>query len=83
MIDARSAVLPPTSNNALDNVPARIEKEELADDERLDNHDSAGCNDCQQADNVEHAYDIEDDISWSGQRFSEAAHGGRGSLGTG
>lgn len=58
-------------------MPARIEEEELADDKGLDDHDRAGCNDRQQTDHIERSYDIEDDVSWSSQRFSETAHGDR------
>ena len=72
---ARTARLPLTSNNTLDDVPASVEEEEFADDESLDNHDRASCNNSQQADDIEHSDDIKDDISWSSQRSSEAAHG--------
>jgi hypothetical protein len=58
-------------------VPARIEEEEFADDEGLDKHDGARCDDCQQADDIEDSYSIEDDKAWPSQRFSEAAHGDR------
>jgi hypothetical protein len=75
MINARSRTLPLTSNDCLDNVPARIEEEEFADDESLDDHHRASCNDCQQADDIEHPQDVEDDIAWPSQRFPEATHG--------
>lgn len=65
--DRRSVRTSPTSNDSLDNVPARVEKEEFADHEGLDDHDRAGCNDRQQADDIENSDDIEDDISWSSQ----------------
>jgi hypothetical protein len=57
-------------------VPARIEEEEFADDEGLDDHDRAGRNDCKQADDIEHSYNVEDDISRPSQRFSKTAHDG-------
>jgi len=63
-----------TSNDPLDDVPTCIKEEELADDERLDNHDRARCDDSHQADDIEHPNDVEDDISWSSQGFSETAH---------
>ena len=74
MITARPRSLPLTRNDTLDNVPARIEEEEFADDEGLDDHNRASRYDCQQADDIEYPQDIEYDISWPSQRFSEAAH---------
>lgn len=58
-------------------MPAGVEEKEFADDKGLDDHDRAGCNNRQQADDIEHPYHIEDDVSWSSQGFSETAHDGR------
>lgn len=55
-------------------MPTRIEEEEFANDKRLDEHDRAGRDDSQQADDIEHSDSIEDDISWSSQGFPETAH---------
>jgi hypothetical protein len=63
-----------TGNYPFDDVPRCIKEEELADDESLDNHDRACCDDSHQADDIEHPNDVEDDITWSSQGLSETAH---------
>ena len=50
---------------------AGIEEEELADNEGLDEHDRARCDDCQQADNVEDSDDIENYVAGTSQWSAE------------
>jgi hypothetical protein len=54
---------------------ASIEEEEFANDEGLDQHDRARCNDCQQTDDVEDTDDVQHDVTSAGEGLSEAAHG--------
>ena len=53
---------------------ARIEEEEFADDEGLDQHDRTRRNDCRQTDDVHDSNDVENDVASAGQGFSEATH---------
>jgi hypothetical protein len=46
-----------------------IEEKELGRHRSLDQHNDAGSDDSQEADDVHHADGIEDDITWSGQRL--------------
>ena len=51
-----------------------VEEEEFRDDEGLDEHDNAGCDDSQKGNYVHHADDVEDDVP-------RASHGVAGSTG--
>ena len=51
-----------------------IKEEELADHESLDQHDEGCSKDGEQTDDVAHANDVEDDITWPGQGALEEGH---------
>jgi hypothetical protein len=46
-----------------------VEEEELGRNGGLDKHDDAGCNDCQESDDVHHTDAVEDDVAWPSQRL--------------
>jgi len=52
-----------------------IEEEELGDDESLDEHGKACCNDCSENDYIASADDIEDDVASAIEGFLEERHG--------
>lgn len=51
-----------------------VEEEELGRNGGLDKHDDAGCDDCQESDDVHHADAIEDDVAWPSQRLGRESH---------
>ena len=63
-----------TGQDASHDMADGIEKEELRDDERLDQHDETRNHARQEDDNIHHPDDVEDDITWPGQRFLEERH---------
>ena len=51
-----------------------VEEEELGCNRGLDKHDDAGCDDCQESDDVHHADAVEDDVAWPSQRLGRESH---------
>ena len=51
-----------------------VEEEEARGRGRLDQHEDAGCDDGQEADDVHDADDVEDDVAWSGQGLIGEGH---------
>lgn len=51
-----------------------VEEEELGRNGGLDKHDDAGCDDCQESDDVHHADAVEDDVAWPSQRLRRESH---------
>jgi len=63
-----------TACDRSEDVSYGIEEEELGRNGSLDEHDDAGCDDCQEADDVHHADAIENDVARSGQRPGRESH---------
>jgi hypothetical protein len=51
-----------------------VEEKELGCNGGLDEHDDAGGDDCQEADDVHHADAVEDDVAWPSQRLGRESH---------
>lgn len=52
-----------------------VEEEEFGDDESLDKHDQACCNNGEQDDDIAGAYDIENDVARAVEGFLKERHG--------
>jgi len=51
-----------------------VEEEEARGRGSLDQHEDAGCDDGQEADDVHDADDVEDDVAWTGQGLIGECH---------
>lgn len=51
-----------------------VEEEKFGDDKSLDEHGEAGDDDGEEADDVQGADDIKDDVAWTSQRFLKERH---------
>lgn len=51
-----------------------VEEEEFRDDEGLDQHDEASCDDGKKGDYIHHADDVEDEVAWTSQGSLEERH---------
>jgi hypothetical protein len=63
-----------TARNCSENMSDGVEEEELGRNGGFHEHNDAGGNNCQEADDVHHSDAIEDDIAWSGQRLRRESH---------
>jgi hypothetical protein len=59
----------PTACDSGEYVGDSVEEEELGRHRGLDEHDDAGCDDCQEGDDVHHTDAVEDNVAWPSQRL--------------
>lgn len=58
-----------TARDRCKNMADGIEKEEFGSHRRLDKHDHAPGDHCEESDNVDHADSIQNDVAWTSKRL--------------
>ncbi len=63
-----------TANTSRNDMANSVEEEEFADNERLDKHNRASCDDGKKGHDVEDSNNVENHVAWTSQRLFEENH---------